>query len=1039
MNKNSYTNPILYTDYSDPDAIRVGDDYFMISSSFSNVPGIPILHSRDLIHWQIINYVLDCLPDERYEKPVHGCGVWAPSIRFHEGIFYVCFPMPDEGIYMCTSTDPFKKWSDPVNIRPGAGWIDPCPFWDDDGKAYLVAGVAKSRIGYKSVLHIVEMRPDGLGLIGPENKIFDGNKNNQETIEGPKLYKRNGYYYIFAPAGGVKTGWQTVLRSKNIWGPYEYKVVMRQENTSINGPHQGAWVDTPDGRDYFIHFQDVYSAGRIVHLQPMKWVDDWPIIGEQIEGKDYGRPVLEWERPFDSEEEQNYTYPSTDDDFLQNKLGLQWQWNANPHEKFYKIENETLYLFAQNKLSVYADAANLLLQKWPAKEFACITKIDISNLTVGDEAGIISLGTEYGVITVERTTESFKLSRVFGKQNFGKILVDHTDEEKQVLKQFPLDNNMIYFKYIVESDGYQDLSPSEKGFPKEKVSVSYSFDDIEYKEALCMKAVPGRWVGVKNGVFCLSDNQASRGFAKVLSVKYHNIYHNPVKRGFFPDPSVVRVGHDYYMVNSTFQYFPAIPISHSTDMVNWEIIGHAITNPDYLDISDIKDSHGIWAPDIEYVDGMFIIMATLRLNGTGQRGNNVLRRQIVVTSSQPEGPYSKPSFIEVDDIDPSLFVDDDGSKYMLISPGVNLVSLSDDCLEQRDDKICIWEGTGERCPEGPHLFRRGEYYYAVLAEGGTGYGHGINVARSKKLTGPYEPSPYNPVLRQTDMNANLQRCGHGKFIEDHNGNWWVYYLCGRPNQGHYTTIGRETALEPVRWLDDGWFIVNEGNGPSSVNLAPDLTPDFVPVSSKSNAFEFFDDFDKDKLGMEWEFVRLPNKGNYSLTDRHGYFRIWTMDGQLFEIRAKNTLLLRETELSYKAETKLDFNPTRDGEQAGLVCYYSTATYARCSICYENGRKIQLVINRNCGEEIICEIDNIAKCEIYLRVEVILLKRSFFYSYDGVTWMEIGVLSDCVYLCDEGVPDDPKRHTGTLVGIYANNGGCGSRIPADFDYFRKINL
>lgn len=520
MNINTYTNPILYTDYSDPDAIRVKDDYFMIASSFSNVPGIPILHSKDLTHWQIINYVLDNLPEKRYEKPIHGCGVWAPSIRYHEGIFYVCFPMPDEGIYMCTTTDPFGKWSEPVNIRPQAGWIDPCPFWDDDGKAYLVAGVAKSRIGYKSVLHIVEMQPDGLGLIGPEIKIFDGNENGQETIEGPKLYKRNGYYYIFAPAGGVKTGWQTVLRSKNIWGPYDYKVVMRQGNTPVNGPHQGAWVDTPNGDDFFIHFQDVYSAGRITHLQPMKWVNDWPVIGAPVEGQDYGQPVLEWEMPLIQTKEQPYSYPLTDDDFSSDRLGLQWQWNANPQESFYKLEDKTLYLFAQNKMTVYADAANLLLQKWPAKEFACITQVDISNLTLGDETGIVSLGMEYGVVSIKRTAENFEISRVFGKQTFGKILVEHTDEESLVLDKFSLDKNIIYFKYIVESDGYQDLSADERNFPKERVSISYSFDGIKYSEALSMTAVPGRWVGVKNGVFCLTDNPSSKGFAKVLSVKY---------------------------------------------------------------------------------------------------------------------------------------------------------------------------------------------------------------------------------------------------------------------------------------------------------------------------------------------------------------------------------------------------------------------------------------------------------------------------------------------------------------------------------------
>lgn len=267
----------------------------MISSSFSNAPAMPLLHSKDLVNWKVVNYILPEVPEFRYRNPIHGCGVWAPAIRYHEGTYYVCFPMPDEGIYMTTATDPYGEWSKPVNIRPGAGWIDPCPFWDEDGKAYLVAGVAKSRIGYKSVLHMVEMQPDGMGLIGEEKIIFDGNLNDQITIEGPKMYKRNGWYYIFAPAGGVKTGWQTVLRSKNVFGPYEYKVVMRQGDSPVNGPHQGAWVDTVTGQDWFIHFQDVYAAGRITHLQPMSWENDWPVIGVKKDGNDYGEPVMEYE------------------------------------------------------------------------------------------------------------------------------------------------------------------------------------------------------------------------------------------------------------------------------------------------------------------------------------------------------------------------------------------------------------------------------------------------------------------------------------------------------------------------------------------------------------------------------------------------------------------------------------------------------------------------------------------------------------------------------------------------------------------------
>lgn len=506
-----------------------------------------------------------------------------------------------------------------------------------------------------------------------------------------------------------------------------------------------------------------------------------------------------------------------------------------------------------------------------------------------------------------------------------------------------------------------------------------------------------------------------------------NIYHNPVQRGFFPDPSVIRVGEDYYMVNSTFQYFPAIAISHSKDMIHWEIIGHAITNPDYLNLQEIKDSHGIWAPDISYCDGKFIIMATLRLNADGKRDNNVMRRQLMVYSDKPEGPYCKPYWLEVDRIDPSHFIDDDGKHYMVISPGINLVPISDDCTKVIGKSISVWPGTGECCPEGPHIMKRGEYYYAILAEGGTGYGHGINVGRSKNLFGPYESSPYNPLMRQFDVDASIQRVGHGKLVQTQNGDWWIYYLMGRPNQGNYTTVGRETGFDPVTWLEDDWFIINDRKGPSVEQTAPALN---------QHPFERWtrDDFDNDKLNMNWEFVRNPARGCYSLTERPGFFRIWTEDGQLSEIRSKNTLVRREQELCYEASTKLDFYPTKNGEQAGLTCYYSTATYARFTVCFEQSRKIMLVINRNHGEEVMATVDSIKEQSIYLKVIVDKLTRSFYYSYDGIDWIIAGVLENCIYLCDEGVPDDPKRHTGTLVGIYANNGGCGSRIPADFDYF-----
>ena len=525
-----YKNPILYADYSDPDACRAGEDYFMIASSFCNAPGLPVLHSKDLVNWKVVNYILPKVPEERYDKPVHGCGVWAPAIRYHEGTFFACFPMPDEGIYMSTTKDPFGTWSEPVNIRPGAGWIDPCPFWDEDGRAYLVAGVAKSRIGYKSVLHMIEMQPDGMGLIGEAKVVFDGNLNEQETIEGPKLYKRNGWYYIFAPAGGVKTGWQTVLRSKNIFGPYEYRVVMRQGDSPVNGPHQGAWVDTVTGEDWFLHFQDVYAAGRIIHLQPMSWKEDWPIIGIAKDGNDYGEPVLTYRKPNVGEaaKEAVICEPDDSDDFAKKTLGLQWQWNANPKEDWYNITPEGLCLNAvkQEEKIKHGDYPNLLLQKWPAPEFICDTTLSLSGLKANEEAGVISMGVKYALLSFARNEEGMvEASFINGEQKYGKILVESTEETSTQLGRlvFADDSETVTVRMSVHRVGTQNLSEKEKNFPLEEVVFEYSTNGTDYKKAGSYMAAAGRWVGVKSGVYCAANHNEKAGSCLVKKTVYKNV------------------------------------------------------------------------------------------------------------------------------------------------------------------------------------------------------------------------------------------------------------------------------------------------------------------------------------------------------------------------------------------------------------------------------------------------------------------------------------------------------------------------------------
>ncbi|MCR5215626.1 MAG: glycoside hydrolase 43 family protein [Lachnospiraceae bacterium] len=518
-----YRNPILYTDYSDPDVIRVGEDYYMVASSFCNAPSVPLLHSKDLVNWKVINYCVDQVPGDRYRTPQHGCGAWAPAIRFHEGVYYVFIPMPDEGIFEVHTTDPYGEWSAPHFLYEGKGWIDPCPFWDEDGKAYMVNAFAKSRIGFKSILQIVEMTPDCQSLIGEGKYVFDGNVNDQETIEGPKLYKRNGYYYIMAPAGGVKTGWQTVLRSKNIWGPYEAKNVLYQGDTPVNGPHQGGWIDTPYGEDWFIHFQDVYAAGRIIHLQPMRWVNDWPIIGEYVEGRDYGTPVLEYDKPKVSKEDRFYPIeaPDASDEFDGVTLGLQWQWNANDCKEWYTMDPEgssvILHCVPAKPEESISDAPNLLLQKWVLPEFTAETKMTLDQLQPNDFVGMVSMGMTYGAVGVRKSAKGLELVKVLGSQHFSNEK-SHPEDTDEVVATLP-NLSEIYFRNTVKS-----LEPKEEFVPREEISFSVSTDGEHYTDLLSFESQAGRWVGVKNGVFAIHEQGDTQDPAGNTAVDYFRIF-----------------------------------------------------------------------------------------------------------------------------------------------------------------------------------------------------------------------------------------------------------------------------------------------------------------------------------------------------------------------------------------------------------------------------------------------------------------------------------------------------------------------------------
>ncbi|MEO6253929.1 MAG: glycoside hydrolase 43 family protein [Ferruginibacter sp.] len=500
----TYKNPVIHADYSDPDAIRVGEDFYMISSSFNHVPGLPILHSKDLVNWKLIGYALQKQPPfEHFSKVQHGAGVWAPSIRYHNNEFYIYYPDPDFGIYLIKAKNILGPWSDPVMVEAGKGLIDPCPLWDDDGKVYLVHAFAGSRAGIKSIIVVKKMNSEGTKTLDDGVLVYDGHEKDA-TIEGPKFYKRNGYYYIFAPAGGVSTGWQTVLRSKNIYGPYERKVVMDEGKSGINGPHQGAWVNTQSGEDWFLHFQDKDAYGRVVHLQPMKWINDWPVIGidnpnsyRERDGK--GEPVLVYKKPVTRKIFPINT-PADSDEFNTNQMGLQWQWQANPNGTWaFPSASGSLRMFSvyqPDSVKNLWNLPNILAQKLPAEEFTARVKLKFSPKFDLERFGLIMFGTDYAYIAVEKRYDQFF---IITKEN---IKADKNNIEEETAS-FPVTGNPIYLELRVQKGGICHF-----GFSTDDKTVTTIVKPFTAK--------PGRWVGAKIGMFCLRNNITNdAGYADV--------------------------------------------------------------------------------------------------------------------------------------------------------------------------------------------------------------------------------------------------------------------------------------------------------------------------------------------------------------------------------------------------------------------------------------------------------------------------------------------------------------------------------------------
>ena len=464
----TYTNPVINADFSDPDVIRVGQKYYMVASDF-HFMGMQVLESEDMVNWRYISQIYSKINEPGWDQNLHYAGgSWAPAIRYHDGLFYVFFCTPDEGLFMSTAQDPHGPWAPLHLVKRVKKWEDPCPFWEDDGEDQSSDGQAylgRSRHGAGPII-VHKMSPDGKQLLDEGVTVYEG-----PVAEGTKFMKRNGWYYLIIPEGGVGTGWQTVLRSKNIYGPYERKIVLEKGSTKVNGPHQGALVDAPDGSWWFYHFQETPVLGRVVHLQPVRWQDDWPLMGIDYDGNGIGEPVHTWQKPI-MQTSEGYQL-QTDDDFSGPALGLQWQWNHNPEDSHWTLKerNGWLTLKAQPADSLKA-SRNMLTQKVIGYQSESTTLLT----TQGDcYAGLFCSGKEFRGIGLCK-------EGVF-MESHGKRQIVAKGKYKQLWLRVSNDCTANRHQFSYSTDGQHFVSIAD-AFPMRS----------------------GYWKGIRVGLFCYGNS-----------------------------------------------------------------------------------------------------------------------------------------------------------------------------------------------------------------------------------------------------------------------------------------------------------------------------------------------------------------------------------------------------------------------------------------------------------------------------------------------------------------------------------------------------
>ncbi|QJD85006.1 glycoside hydrolase family 43 protein [Cohnella herbarum] len=498
-------------------------------------------------------------------------------------------------------------------------------------------------------------------------------------------------------------------------------------------------------------------------------------------------------------------------------------------------------------------------------------------------------------------------------------------------------------------------------------------------------------------------------------------YVNPVIPGFYPDPSICRVGTDYYLVTSSFQYFPGVPIFHSRDLVHWEQIGHCLNRESQLDLERCRSSMGIYAPTLRFHQGRFF-MVTTNMNS---------RRNFYVWSETPDGPWSDPIWLDWSGIDPSLFFDDDGRVYLSGTNelgtnephGIYQAEINIETGQLLTERRLIWNGTGGQAPEGPHMYRVHGKYYLMIAEGGTEYGHMVTIARADSPYGPFESNPGNPILSHRSTNHPIQATGHADLVQLEDGSWWAVFLGIRPVSvpfvGRHHHLGRETFLAPVTWSAEGWPVIGDGG----------KVTEKLPVGAEASLIDK-NEFEGNQLQLCWNFLRNPQAGEWSLEERPGWLTLHGSATTLNDIGSPAFVGRRQQHFNCSVSTLLSFNPVREGEEAGLTVYMNERFHYEIALTYNSDTGRKVILRRRIGSLWKVEFEAaVEDSDVILGLEADPSTYSFFYAEPNGERMPFGT-AECSLLSTEVA----GGFTGVYIGLYATGNGRHCTVPAYFDWF-----